>query len=149
MMLGVVSRERLSGARSGGFEGPPFRPSPVRSPAAPPKGLTSPDLDNHPPSLDNAKQSSRPAPHLPIARGGELDHLLPDRLHGPALLDPPHAGHDAVRAVFVAAVDDVDPRARGAGAARLGDVLHDEGRVRGHDLRGRRKGKGGFRKGGF
>lgn len=72
--------------------------------------------------------------YLAVPGSGELHHLLSDRLFGPTLLDTPHARHDAVSTVLVAAVDDINPGASRTAPSRLGHVLHNEGRVRRDEL---------------
>jgi len=77
-----------------------------------------------------------PNPPPPRTRLPQGPHLPQHILGPPALLLPPGGGHHAVGALFVAAVDDVDPRGERRVAARGGDVLLDVDLVGGADLGG-------------
>ena len=85
----------------------------------------------------------------PIAKAATLtrlpqgDHLPPYVLHAPALLLAAREGHHAVAALFVAAVNHVDPGGEVGLAARHRDVLLHGHQVRGAHLRGRARVWGG------
>mmetsp|Transcript_37621 Transcript_37621/g.95012 ORF Transcript_37621/g.95012 Transcript_37621/m.95012 type:complete len:365 (-) Transcript_37621:599-1693(-) len=74
--------------------------------------------------------------HLLVPRLAQRQHLAPDVLRLAALLLPACERHYAVRALLVAAVDDVDPGGDVRLAARRGDVLQNLGWVGGDDLAG-------------
>ena len=63
--------------------------------------------------------------YLSIALAGKFSDLSLDGVFRTALLNPTCTRHHTVRAVLVATVDDVDPRADVRATAWLGDVLHD------------------------
>ena len=73
-------------------------------------------------------KSSSPQSYLRVC----VSH--PYVLRSAALLTAASVGHNTVRALLVAAVDDVHPSSDVGLSPGRGDILHDVDRLRGHDL---------------